>query len=247
MTGSDEPRDEEAAPGQLCALCAKRQATTREHVPAKGLFPRPRPSNLITVPSCDPCNHGTGSDDDHLRAFFALRVEAQPTESLNRVRASVARALTRTDFRGLQETFARGIRFEWLPESGGQVLTMQSLLLPDMQRVLGVVAKNVRGLFYHLTGRILPPEIGVLVLPDHKVDELTPEGQLQAKRWMQLASSGTRGDVGEVFGYTLRVTDDNPNVFAAGLLYFKTFGFLAAAVRPDQTLSGEILILPAGR
>jgi hypothetical protein len=127
------------------------------------------------------------------------------------------------------------------------VLTLQSLLEPDMRRVLGVVAKNVRGLFCHVTGRILPPEIGVLVLPDHRVDKLPPEGRRRAQRWMQISLSGIKGNVGDVFGYTLRVMDDNPNVFAAGLVYFKTFAFLAAAVRPDQALGGEVLILPLVR
>jgi hypothetical protein len=231
---------------QLCALCGKREATTREHVPAQSLFPKPRPDNLITVPACTPCNQGSAADDEYLRTFFAMRREPIPSTTLDKVRAAVGRALTRPEFPGLQERFARDVVFDWVPEpeAGSRVLTLQTLLKADMNRVLAVVAKNTRGVYYHVTGRVLVPEINVLVIPDYKVDYLPPERQLQARNFLHTALAGHREAVGEVFSFALRVTDDNPYSFAAALNYYKTFAFLAAAVRPDFTF-GEPLVLPA--
>lgn len=40
---------------------------TRDHIPPKGLFPRPRPSNLHTLPCCEPCNNRASADDEYFR------------------------------------------------------------------------------------------------------------------------------------------------------------------------------------
>ena len=51
----------------LCIYCGKNPASTRDHVPPKSFFPRPRPANLITVPSCEDCNNIYGKDDERVR------------------------------------------------------------------------------------------------------------------------------------------------------------------------------------
>lgn len=230
----------------LCALCARRPATTREHVPAKGLFPKPRPNDLITVPACDPCNAGSSEDDEHLKAYFALGYEAERTPALDKIRASVTRALVREDFGGLKESFARRISFQYLPGVGGTVLTLQPRLTPDRKRVHGVIAKSVRGLFYYVTGRILPPEVEVLVVADHQADKMPPLGQRAVQRWVHIARSGVTGRRGEgVFGYALRVTDDNPNSFAAGVIFYRSFSFIAAAVSPNH--GNAMVVVPPPR
>jgi len=52
---------------ELCIYCGKREATTKDHVPPKSFFPKPRPDNLITVPCCDHCNGIYGKDDERVR------------------------------------------------------------------------------------------------------------------------------------------------------------------------------------
>lgn len=44
---------------------------TRDHVPPKGVFPAPRPKQLITVPACRKCNNSTKLDDEYFRWFVA--------------------------------------------------------------------------------------------------------------------------------------------------------------------------------
>lgn len=38
-----------------CVYCGVRYADTRDHIPPKGFFADPLPSNLLTVPCCTPC------------------------------------------------------------------------------------------------------------------------------------------------------------------------------------------------
>ena len=54
-----------------CANC-DRPANTRDHVPPEKLFTPPRPSNLITVPSCGSCNHGASDDDEVFRNELSI-------------------------------------------------------------------------------------------------------------------------------------------------------------------------------
>ena len=55
----------------VCALCGKTLQVTREHVPPKNLYLPPRPENTITVPVCEPCNHGYHLDDEYFRVYVA--------------------------------------------------------------------------------------------------------------------------------------------------------------------------------
>ena len=53
-----------------CVFCGA-LATTRDHVPPQGVFPDPRPTDLITVPACDICNNSTKLDDEYFRWLVA--------------------------------------------------------------------------------------------------------------------------------------------------------------------------------
>ncbi len=52
---------------QFCIYCGRRKATTKDHVPPKSFFPKPRPANLLTVPCCKVCNGTYGKDDERVR------------------------------------------------------------------------------------------------------------------------------------------------------------------------------------
>lgn len=58
-----------------CALCGDACIVTREHVPPKCLFLKPRPSNTITVPLCENCNHSYHLDDEYFRVMVSTALE----------------------------------------------------------------------------------------------------------------------------------------------------------------------------
>jgi hypothetical protein len=51
-------------PSRTCVYCGRLGATA-EHVFPRNLFLAPRPSNLITVPACAPCNQAFSKDDEY--------------------------------------------------------------------------------------------------------------------------------------------------------------------------------------
>jgi hypothetical protein len=58
-----------ARPEEICYLCGATDDLTMDHVPPENLFPPPKPSNLITVPCCRPCNKNFDLDDEAFRVF----------------------------------------------------------------------------------------------------------------------------------------------------------------------------------
>ncbi len=55
---------------KLCVYCQEVVGSTDDHVPPALLFPKPRPSDLITVPACPQCNAGFEKDEEYIRALF---------------------------------------------------------------------------------------------------------------------------------------------------------------------------------
>lgn len=54
-----------------CIYCGSNKDLTKDHIPPKSFFSSPRPSNLITVPSCKICNNEYGKDDERIRNLLS--------------------------------------------------------------------------------------------------------------------------------------------------------------------------------
>lgn len=81
---------------QPCIYCGRSDDPAPDHVPPKGIFAEPRPSDLIRVPSCRSCNAGFQIHDDYFAATLARRadVERHPAarDLLQRVQRGLGRA-----------------------------------------------------------------------------------------------------------------------------------------------------------
>lgn len=88
----------------LCTYCDQ-PATTRDHIPPKGLFLSPRPSNLATVPSCESCNRSFSADDQyaHMVLISLYGADAHPT--IEPHFAWLERTLRRPQAAGLKQAF----------------------------------------------------------------------------------------------------------------------------------------------
>ncbi len=67
-----------ARPEESCYLCGAIDDLTMDHVPPENLFPPPKPSNLITVPCCRPCNKSFDLDDEAFRVFASSVLGRSP-------------------------------------------------------------------------------------------------------------------------------------------------------------------------
>ncbi|HJU70863.1 MAG TPA: hypothetical protein VJ603_03380 [Paucimonas sp.] len=59
---------------ELCALCGKNAATTKDHIPPQGIYPKPRDNNINfnTVPACSECNNGSSVEDEEFKVLMGI-------------------------------------------------------------------------------------------------------------------------------------------------------------------------------
>jgi hypothetical protein len=137
--------------GTICAYCGEK-ATTRDHVPPKGLFLKPLPTDLVTVPSCSRCNHGASGDDRTFRNHLSIRVGGFRTTGPAR-RLWVEKGMpsirkNRADLRQIAIS-ARPVACY----SPGGIYLGQGVAVPfDKAAHDRVVTRIVRGLYWHHYG-----------------------------------------------------------------------------------------------
>ncbi len=64
----------------LCIFCGEVLPLTRDHVPPKSFFSKPRPFNLITVPCCYSCNKKYQNLDKRMFSSFAMTLSSEIEE-----------------------------------------------------------------------------------------------------------------------------------------------------------------------
>ena len=160
-----------------CAYCGKPTNETRDHVPAKRLFPSPRPSNLITVPAHHHCNNSFSQDEEYFVAAL-LTQACLSSDSANRV---LEEFFPKFALKRRRESLARLLKKDLhdaeLHSNAGIYLGNATVLELDTERVNRILAKIVMGLFYHEYGRICPepePWVALLHGPEQIADLPVP-------------------------------------------------------------------------
>ncbi len=127
-----------------CAYCGEWREITRDHIPSRSLFSKPRPSDLITVPSCLPCNKGISKDDEYFNIVVKIGIDPNRFPSQNADSLDTIYNLARPKSLGFARFFLQGYQ------------PNPSRLIIDHDRVGIVLRRVVRGLFYRDTGMRLP-------------------------------------------------------------------------------------------
>ena len=131
---------------ELCVYCNSRFAETQDHVPPKGFFPQPRPSNLITVPACKECNLGSGVDEEFFLASFMFSEAGVTSTGKTLWEQKLHRMYAKNN--GLRRRIATLLRRVNLVTPSGLFIKRGIVIKQDEPRLAKVVAKIVRGLYY---------------------------------------------------------------------------------------------------
>ena len=135
--------------GKECAYCGAAAAETVDHVPPKGIFSQPRPSNLITVPACKQCHdEQTSRDDEYFRLALQLRDGVESHPDVIRARPTLLRSLQHPDKLGMRNALLKNIVLRDLITPGGIFVKKQWAIQTDMNRLRRVVLRTMKGLFY---------------------------------------------------------------------------------------------------
>jgi hypothetical protein len=109
----------------------------------------------------------------------------------------------------------------------------------DLQRLLGVVARCVRGLFFHHTHRMLSLDAEVRILSD---DTLRSQPRDFVDQFIEtivlpLTHSSFRTIGSRVFSYTVQTFAEDPNTSAWALIFFERYSFVALTASPEAGIS----------
>ncbi len=166
-----------------CAYCGKERSLTRDHIPPRNIFPKPRPSDLITVPCCEECRQGWSKDDEYFRSVIVNGASAfKGTEGLqlNPLGADIQ---TRMEHKML-DSYARPEAKGYLHEIVGEMIdltvtTTEGIHLPHLSgfkpnegRLNRVAGRIVRGLFFREKKTPVPK--------DYRIDAVTFQGGLDS-------------------------------------------------------------------
>ena len=129
-----------------CCYCGK-GATTREHVPPKGIFTKPLPSDLITVPCCIGCNMDGSVNDEYFRTYLGMHVAHRGGDA---ERLYKERVLHTTGHNTkLRRTIIRSMRPVNLATKSGIIYGTGAEILWDSDVHDKAIERIARGLFYH--------------------------------------------------------------------------------------------------
>ena len=147
----------------ICAFCGK-QAVTDDHVPPKCLFPKPRPTNLITVRACKACNEGAKLDDEYFRDAILTGIDEQrfPEAMALSVR-KIEEMGADPKKRGYGWATYKSVRTVEVYTAAGIYLGDAGARELDLDRMLRTIEKCVRGLYFHHFQERIPEDCEVTI------------------------------------------------------------------------------------
>ena len=141
----------------LCAYCGIAPATTRDHALQKGLFGKnPRPGDLLTVPSCLPCNRSFEKDDEYFKHHLALRLDGETHPRADAVVNEMLRARQRSEGAALTAFVNGTLRLRVDGTANESRAAVELGQVPAGDRIGRTVARIARGLWHNERGRPLP-------------------------------------------------------------------------------------------
>ena len=201
---------------QKCVYCGVEPGATNDHVPPDQMFPDPKPSDLITVPSCLGCNRSFQKDEDYFRGLFGL-TGAPIEQDAPEFWAKVGRGLQRSP--ALKRAIADSLRSGTIVNPDGEEVGRWTKIEDNWHRVVNLIAKCIRGLYFFERSVALPPSIEIEC-------SQCGDGPIDLGTLYSLTHHGKRGWNG-VFEYRYGVATDDPTASAWILTFYWTFVYNA--------------------
>ena len=200
--------------GEKCYMC-EREATTREHVPPKCLFPEKKDighsryrKNLITVPSCDLHNSSKSKDDEFLMVSIAGVVGNNSIGYVHH-KGKVSRALRRTSYKLLSNIFLKRKVIKINVDHNKFIDVIAGT--PDLDRLRSCFEHIAYGIYRHHFGENFIGEIklipGFLMSLDRNHEDF--KNLVKHKFDIEAKNKEKLGENPEIFYYQFTKVDEN--------------------------------------
>jgi len=144
---------------EKCIYCGVRNAETRDHVPPRSFFPKPRPSDLITIPSCSKCNQDAGKDEEFFLATFMFGPAGGTDEGKRLWNQKIRRALQKN--LGLRRRIAKNLHPVEIFSPHGLFIRKGMGIKLENKRHLRIIRMITRGLYYFEFDEPLSPDADI--------------------------------------------------------------------------------------
>lgn len=152
MTGKEKREG-----NKTCIYCGSCEDMTIDHIPPKALFPEPRPSNMLTVPSCRACNESFSKDDEYFRTVMVSSATVYNDPNVQAVNAKLLRSMTRPEASKMATAIRKSLHVVDIKSPGGIYLGRSPALKVSAKRFNRVTQKIASGLFYVIHDYPVPP------------------------------------------------------------------------------------------
>jgi hypothetical protein len=212
-----------------CVYCGATKNLSLDHVPPRNLFAKPRPSNLVTVPSCTLCNTAASKDDEYFRLMLSMSEDTGDHPDVQGNLPTIVRSLTKINKLGFARSLAKHVSMVELRSQAGLYLESKAAYDVDLERLDRVVGRTVRGLCYHERTTRIPDTCEVRVWSESGLRDVPREtvDRLQRTIIGPLLTVNPKVFGKDVFSYRVQFITGNPNWSAWLLLFYKSIAFLA--------------------
>ncbi len=215
-----------------CIYCNQENSIIEEHhVPPKGLFPKPRPDNLIKVPACKSCHEKTKLDDQYFDMIIKARRDVSEHPEIIKQKAKINRSYKRIRAWKFVTTVFKNMEPIDVYSKNGIFLGPGFTIEADLERIYNVIKRTIRGLYYkHQEGVILPLNYIVrCIMPgDNKLNENDKTLVRYLKgliKFLQMEESYKQGNVFE-YKYFITPEDEFQSIwllkFYNSVIFFAT-------------------------
>jgi hypothetical protein len=201
-----------------CIYCSGRGfVPTKDHVPPKCLFPKPRP-RLITVPACPTCNQSFKLDDEYFRLMLAgEHAYRDPVAT----KLWTERVMPHTGV-GLRMSLLSQARPCNIRTPGGLYIGKAIQIGFDSSRIKRVVERIATGLLWH---HYQQKVISEAIIETHFMPDLVP--------LLELLTSTNLANIGDtVFRYRYGRASDAPDTSIWGFQFYLRAHFIVTIREP---------------
>jgi hypothetical protein len=211
----------------ICALCGNEDYLTREHVPPKNLFLKPRPKNTITVWTCKSCNASITQDEEYFRIYISAG--ASPDSECGHLWKEKVEKSTFSRSPALRKKLSDGMdiirqhhKLEPLKDFDDNTVPDELIpnVLPlDADRICRVIEKIIRCLYFKHFKSILSRETKIFV----GIEPLT-EAEIEKTVIQKKGFVGSKVDELFIYWFELNEKDRIMNwilLFNGGFEYFR--------------------------
>jgi hypothetical protein len=226
-----------------CVYCGKVAPITEDHVPPKNLFAKPRPNNLIKVPSCKEChseNKQVSQDDEYFRLMLTLREDTANHPDVEKILPIVLRSLARPDKIGFAKSLIKNMKKVNVRTQSGLYLGTKPAYDVNLTRLDNVARRITKGLFYYETGSRLLDEYEVFSFSESGLRNVTDKVKqhLKEKILRPLMSNSAKIIGKQVFSYRVSFSDKDANSSVWLFIFYKRIAFLCMTL-PKKEIIGH--------